>query len=204
MFKKIFAVLTAAALTLCMAGCSEYVMTEDDLAVYESIQGYWAADAGTDYNEFDEDGSLIAMTVVEFTDDFNYLMHVCYVKQGFALSYPPVKYSIEKKLFKVMTDGVASHAQLSVSEDGQTLYWYANDKTETYIRLSAEEAEYFGIPEYSAEAWVTDENGNYISEINMDVYDTEDSDAADTEDNAAAQAAVNSYEQSKPFGRAAE
>ncbi|MBD5144557.1 MAG: hypothetical protein HDT21_01340 [Ruminococcus sp.] len=202
MFKKIFAVLTAAALTLCMAGCSEYVMTEDDLAIYESIQGYWAADAGTDYNEFDEDGSLIAMTVVEFTDDFNYLMHICYVQQGFALSYPPVKYSIEKKLFKVMTDGVASYAQLSVSEDGQTLYWYANDKTETYIRLSAEEAEYFGIPEYSAESWVTDENGNYINETDMEALDSESE--ADTEDNAAAQAAVNFYEQSNLFGEAAD
>ncbi|MDE6598491.1 MAG: YgdI/YgdR family lipoprotein, partial [Oscillospiraceae bacterium] len=207
MFKKFFAVLTAAVLTVCLAGCSEYVMTEDDLAIYESIQGYWAADVGTGYNVFDEDGTLISMSVVEFTDDFNYLIHICYVKQGYALSYPPTKYSFEDKLFKVMTDGVASYAQLSVSDDGQTLYWHTDNKTDTYIRIEQEEAKSLGIPEYSAESWVTDENGSFVNETGAEVYDTEDSDtgasdASDTEDNAAAQAAVNSYGQSKLFGGA--
>lgn len=209
MFKKFFAVLTAAALTLCMAGCSEYVMTEADLAIYESIQGYWAADVGTGYNEFDEDGNLTTMIVVEFTDDFNYLMHVCYVDQGYAVAYPPVKYSFEDKLFKVMKDGVASYAQLSVSDDGQTLYWHTNDKTDTYIRVSKEEATALGIPEYSAESWVTDENGSFVNETGAEVSVTEDSDtgasdAADTEDNAAAQAAVNSYGQRKLSGGSAD
>ncbi|MBD5138769.1 MAG: hypothetical protein HDT24_05610 [Ruminococcus sp.] len=208
MFRKIFAVLTAAALTLCMAGCSEYVMTEDDLAVYESVQGYWAADIGTGYNQFDEDGNLTTMIVVEFTDDFNYLMHVCYIDQGYAVAYPPVKYSFEDKLFKVMTDGVASYAQLSTSEDGQTLYWHTDNKTDTYLRISREEAAALGIPEYSADSWVTDESGNFINETDTEASATDNSDTeapngesdTDTEDNAAAQAAVNSYEQSKLFG----
>ena len=39
MFKKFFVLFAAAVLTVCMAGCSEYVMTEEDLAVYKSIQG---------------------------------------------------------------------------------------------------------------------------------------------------------------------
>ncbi len=164
MLRKILAFIAAAALTVCMAGCSEYVMTEEDLAIYKSIQGYWAADAGTDYNLFDEDGSLKVMTVVEFTNDFNYLMHMCYIDQGYALTYPPVKYSFEDKLFKVMTDGVASYAQLSVSDDGQILYWHTDDKTDTYLKISKEEAANLGVLEYSPEAWVTDENGSFVNE----------------------------------------
>lgn len=178
MLRKIFAFIAAAALTVCMAGCSEYVMTEDDLAVYKSIQGYWAADAGTGYNEFDEDGNLTAMIVVEFTDDFNYLMHICYLDKGYALSYPPVKYSFEDKMFKVVTDGVASYAQLSASADGQTLYWHTDDKTDTYLRVSKEEAANLGIPEYSPESWVTDENGSFVNETTAE---TPVSESTDTE-----------------------
>ncbi len=139
-------------------------MTEEDLAIYKSIQGCWAADVGTGYNEFDENGNLTAMIVVEFTDDFHYLMHICYLDERYALSYPPVKYSFEDKMFKVETNGVASYAQLSVSDDGQTLYWHTDDKTDTYLKISKEEATNLGVPEYSPEAWVTDENGEFVSE----------------------------------------
>lgn len=182
MLKKIFAVLLAAALTVCMAGCSGYVMTEEDLAIYKSIQGYWAADVSTGYNEFDGDGNLTAMTAVEFTDDFHYLMHVCLIDQGYALTYPPVKYSFEDKMFKVVTDGVASYAQLSVSEDGQTLYWHTDDKTDTYIRISKEDAAALGIPEYSAESWVTDENGSFVNETTAEdpVSESADTEVSDS------------------------
>ncbi len=162
MLRRIFAFM--AALTVCLAGCSDYVMTEEDLAIYKSIQGCWAADVGTGYNEFDENGNLTAMIVVEFTDDFHYLMHICYLDERYALSYPPVKYSFEDKMFKVETNGVASYAQLSVSDDGQTLYWHTDDKTDTYLKISKEEATNLGVPEYSPEAWVTDENGEFVSE----------------------------------------
>ncbi len=104
------------------------------------------------------------MIVVEFTDDFHYLMHICYLDERYALSYPPVKYSFEDKMFKVETNGVASYAQLSVSDDGQTLYWHTDDKTDTYLKISKEEATNLGVPEYSPEAWVTDENGEFVSE----------------------------------------
>lgn len=164
MLRKIFALVAAAAMLICLSGCSDYVMTEEDLAIYKSIQGYWAADVGTGYNEFDENGNLTAMIVVEFTDDFHYLMHICYLDQRYALAYPPVKYSFEDKMFKVETGGVASYAQLSVSDDGQTLYWHTDDKTDTYLRISKEEATNLGVPEYSPEAWVTDENGEFVSE----------------------------------------
>ena len=196
MFKKFFAVFSAVMLTFCLAGCSEYVMTEEDLAIYKSIQGYWAADVSTGYNEFDEDGNLTAMIVVEFTDDFNYLMHICYLDQGYALAYPPVKYSFEDKKFKVMTDGVASFAQVSVSDDGQIMYWHTDEKTDTYRRLDKETAASLGIPEYSAESWVTDENGSFVNETNTEDSVTDNSDTeepngesdTDTKDNAAAQA----------------
>lgn len=164
MLRKIFAIIAAAAVLICLSGCSEYVMTEEDLAIYKSIQGYWAADAGTDYNQFDENGSLKVMTVVEFTDDFNYLMHMCYIDQGYALTYPPVKYSFEDRLFKVMTDGVASYAQLSVSDDGQMLYWHTDNRTDTYLKIDSETALSLGIAEYNPKTWVTDENGSYITE----------------------------------------
>ncbi len=207
MFKKFFAVLTAAALTLCMAGCSEYVMTEEDLAIQKSLVGYWAADVGTGYNEFAEDGTLTGMTVVEFTEDFHYLMHICLIKDGYSLSYPPTAYSFEKKQFKVVTDGVASFAKVSVSDDGQTMYWVTDEKTDTWLRIDKETAAALGIPEYSTESWVTDESGNFVNETNMgapvtDNSDTDAPNANDTEDNAAAQAAVNSYGESKLSGGA--
>ncbi len=41
MLRRIFAFMAAAALTVCLAGCSDYVMTEEDLAIYKSIQGCW-------------------------------------------------------------------------------------------------------------------------------------------------------------------
>lgn len=193
MLRRIFAFMAAAALTVCLAGCSDYVMTEEDLAIYKSIQGCWAADAGTGYNEFDENGNLTAMIVVEFTDDFHYLMHICYLDERYALSYPPVKYSFEDKMFKVETNGVASYAQLSVSDDGQTLYWHTDDKTDTYLKISKEEATNLGVPEYSPEAWVTDENGEFVSEsaavsgsesdlgTEAPVTDSSASDSSDTE-----------------------
>lgn len=164
MLKKFFAFFAAAALTVCMAGCSDYVMTEEDLAIQKSLVGYWAADVSTGYNEFSENGELTAMTAVEFTDDFHYLMHICLIEQGYALTYPPVSYSFEDRKFKVVNEGVASFAQVSVSDDGQIMYWHTDEKTDTYRRLDAETAAGLGIPEYSAESWVTDENGDYVNE----------------------------------------
>lgn len=211
MFKKFFAVLTAAALTLCMAGCSKYVMTEEDLAIQKSLVGYWAADVGTGYNVFSEDGTLTEMMVVEFTEDFHYLMHPVLISEGYSLSYPPVAYSFEKKQFKVVTDGVASFAKVSVSDDGQTMYWVTNEKTDTWLRIDKDTASSLGIPEYSAESWVTDENGDFVNETTEasvsenSATEAPDGDSdTDTEDNAAAQAAVNSYGQSRLFGETAD
>ncbi|MDE5991729.1 MAG: hypothetical protein K2G87_01625, partial [Oscillospiraceae bacterium] len=178
----------------------------------EITVGYWAADVGTGYNEFAEDGTLTGMLVVEFTEDFHYLMHVCLIKEGYSLSYPPTAYSFEKQQFKVVTDGVASLAKVSVSDDGQTMYWITDEKTDTWVRLDKETAAGLGIPEYSAELWVTDENGNFVNETNMEVSVTDNSATeapngesdTDTEDNAAAQAAVNYYEQSEPYSGTAD
>lgn len=164
MLRKIFAFIAAAALTVGMAGCSDYVMTEEDLAVQKSVEGYWVADASTGYNEFAEDGTLTVMTVVEFTDDFHYLLHKCLLDEGYALTYPPVEYSFEEQKFKVVTDGVPSYARLSVSDDGQVMYWYTDEKTDSYLRLGKEDAASLGVPEYSPEAWVTDENGEFVAD----------------------------------------
>ncbi|MCM1024140.1 MAG: hypothetical protein NC395_08800 [Prevotella sp.] len=170
MVKKVFAFI-AAAMLICLSGCSEYVMTEEELALQKSLVGYWAADVDTGYNEFSEDGALTGMMVVEFTDDFHYLVHSCLLDQGYALTYPPIDYSFEDMKFKVMVDGVASFARLTVSDDGQIMYWHTDDKTDTYRRLDKDMAASLGVPEYSAESWVTDENGDYVG----------DSSAADTQ-----------------------
>lgn len=164
MLKRIFAIIAAAAVLICLSGCSDYVMTAEDLALQKSLVGYWAADVDTGYNEFAEDGSLTVMTVVEFTDDFHYLLHSCILDDGYALTYLPVEYSFEDLKFKVVTKGVASYAKVSVSDDGQTMYWHTDEKTDTYLRIDKETAAGLGIPEYSPESWVTDENGDLVTE----------------------------------------
>ncbi len=159
MIKKFAAVFTAVVMTLALAGCSgKYVMTEEDLALQKSIEGYWAADVSTGYNTFDENGNLTCMVVIEFTDDFNYLMHNCLLDEGYSLSYSPVPYSFEDKMFKVVNEGVPSYARVSVSEDGNTMYWVTDEKTDTYLRLDKETAASLGIPEYTPEMWTETES----------------------------------------------
>ncbi|MGN0674784.1 MAG: hypothetical protein ACI4KG_03480 [Oscillospiraceae bacterium] len=149
MIKKIAAFFTAVVMALALAGCSgEYVMTEEDLALQKSIEGYWAADTSTDYNTFDENGNLICLVVIEFTDDFNYIMHNCMINERYSMSYPPIPYSFEDKMFKVVNEGVPSYAKVSVSSDGSTMYWITDEGTDTYMRLDKETATSFGIPEY--------------------------------------------------------
>ncbi len=154
---KILKKLTAAAVALVtavsMTGCSDYVMTEKDLAKQKSIEGFWAADDSTGYNSYNENGDLTIMIVIEFTDDFHYLMHQCMLSDGYALSYEPVTYSFEDEKFKVMVDDVPSYAAVDVSEDGQTMYWRTDEKTDIYLRMTEEKAREFGIPEYDLESW---------------------------------------------------
>ncbi|MDE5860503.1 MAG: YgdI/YgdR family lipoprotein, partial [Oscillospiraceae bacterium] len=154
--KKILTAILAAVMLMCFAGCSDYVMTEDDLAKQKSIEGYWAADDSTGYNSYDENGNITQMIVVEFTEDFKYLLHTCDLQSGYVMTYDPISYSFENKNFKVIDDGVASFAKVSVSEDGKTMNWTANDKTDIYIRVTKEAAAELGIPEYDPERWNTE------------------------------------------------
>lgn len=156
--KKIFAVVVSAVMLICMAGCSGgYVMTEEDLAVQKSIEGYWLADDSTGYNEYDANGNFLSLTVVEFTSDYKYLLHICMPgdgqASGYVATYDPIAYSFEDKMFKVDVDGVASYAKVSVSEDGQNLYWITDEQTDRYGRLTAEQAAEMGIPEYNPAEW---------------------------------------------------
>ncbi len=165
---KILKKLTAAAVALVtavsMTGCSDYVMTEKDLAKQKSIVGFWAADDSTGYNSYNESGALTSMVVIEFTDDFHYLMHQCLLDEGYALSYEPVAYSFEDEKFKVMVEGVPSYAEVSVSGDGQTMYWRTDEKTDTYLRMTEEKAREFGVPEYDPEMWKETESGSDSSD----------------------------------------
>lgn len=159
MFKKITAAAVALIITVCIAGCSGgYVMTEEDLALQKKIEGYWVADTSTGYNQFDENGNLAVMIVIEFTDSYQYLMHQCFINEGYALSREPIAYSFEEEKFKVMVDGVATYAGVNFSEDGQTMYWITDEKTDTYLKISAEEAYEFGIPEYDPQMWTETES----------------------------------------------
>lgn len=154
MVKKIFAAAVSAAMLICMAGCSgNYVMTEEDIAVQKSIEGCWLADDSTGYNEYDGNGNFLSLTAVEFTSDYKYLIHVCMPgddkASGYVMTYDPVAYSFEDKMFRVDIDGIASYARVSVSEDGQTLYWITDEQTDRYKKLTKEQTAEMGIPEYN-------------------------------------------------------
>ncbi|MDE6133202.1 MAG: YgdI/YgdR family lipoprotein, partial [Oscillospiraceae bacterium] len=125
MSKKILAAVISAVMLICMAGCSgNYVMTEEDLAVQKSIEGCWLADDSTGYNSYDGNGNFLSLTAVQFTEDYKYLLHVCMPgdgqASGYVMTYDPIAYTFEDKMFRVEIDGVASYARVSVSEDGQT------------------------------------------------------------------------------------
>lgn len=165
MAKKILTAVLAAAMLMCLAGCSDYVMTAEDLAKQKSIEGCWAADDSTGYNDYDENGNITQMLVVEFTEDFKYMIHICDLEEGYVMTYDPIEYSFKDENFKVVVDGVASYARVSVNEDGSTMRWITDDKTDLYQRVSEEAAAALGIPEYDPESWNTeatseDENGD--------------------------------------------
>lgn len=162
MLKKILAAVISAAMLICMAGCSgKYVMTEEDLAVQKSIEGLWYADDSTGYNEYDENGNCTALTVVEFTNDYKYLLHTVLPgddqASGYVMTNTPIDYTFEDKTFKVDVDGVASYAKVTVSEDGSKMYWITDAKTDTYNRLTSEQAAEMGIPAYDPAAWTETE-----------------------------------------------
>lgn len=157
MLKKIIAVMLAAVFAVMLAGCSnEYVMSDEDLALQRSLEGYWMASASTGYNTYDENGNVTVLVVVEFTDDFKYFLHECDLASGFIATYDPVSYTFEDKKFKVDVNGAYSYAAVSVSEDGQTMYWINDNLTDMYERLSEDDAKALGIPEYDREKWSTE------------------------------------------------
>ena len=156
--KKIFASVVSAVMLICMAGCSgKYVMTEEDIAVQKSIEGRWLADDSTGYNEYDGNGNFLSLTAIEFTSDYKYLVYECMPgdgqASGYVRTYPPTAYSFEDKMFRVDVDGIASYARVSVSEDGQTLYWITDEQTDKYNRLTDEQTAALGIPQYDPAVW---------------------------------------------------
>lgn len=173
MAKKILAAIFAAAVLLCTAGCSkEYVMTEKDLALQKSAEGFWLADDSTGYNEYDQYGNFTSLTVVEFTNDFKYLLHTCLPGDGNADGYvatnSPIGYTIEKEYFKVVINGEASYAIVSFSDDGQTMYWKTNEATDIFHRLSDEDINKYGIPAYNPAKWTETESGTDNTESESD------------------------------------
>lgn len=182
MSKKILASVLAAVMLICLAGCSDYVMTAEDLEKQKSIEGCWAADDSTGYNRYDESGNIIQMLVVEFTDDFKYMIHTCNLQEGYVMTYDPIEYSFEDEKFKVVVDGAASYARVSVNEDGSTMRWITDDKTDLYQRVSEEAAAALGIPEYDPERWNTEatyesESGD-VSESSEEAAGSEKAEAA--------------------------
>ena len=175
MFKKIFAAkrilasAAAAVIAISMSGCSKYEMTEEDLALQESLVGFWAADNSTGYNEFDENGKITKMTAVQFTDDFHYLLYYYYSaasaeEPSYVATNRPVSYTIENGKFRVDVKGLASYAAIRISDDGYTMSWITDEKTDTYIKFSDEEAADLGFPEYDPEMWKNLETASDISE----------------------------------------
>ena len=159
MGKKIITVMLAAVFAVLLSGCSDYVMTAEDLAVQRSIEGYWFADASTGYNSYDEEGYPTELLVVEFTSDFKYFLHTCYVDEGYTMTDPPISYSFRDEMFTVDVDGTPAYARVSVSSDGQIMKWITDSQTDTYIRMDEEMARAFGIPEYNGEDDGSDDPG---------------------------------------------
>lgn len=158
MSKKIFAAVVSAIMLVCMAGCSDYVMTEKDIAKQRAMVGYWAANDSTGYNAYDADGNLTNVMVVQFTEDYKYLTYDCDLVSQFTSTYEPIGYTIEDENFRVDVKGVASYAKVTISDDGETMSWYTNEKTDIYNRLSEEAAAAMGIPEYDPDMWNTETN----------------------------------------------
>lgn len=168
--KKIFAAVVSAVMLICPAGCSgNYVMTDEDIAVQKSIEGYWLADDSTGYNEYDGNGNFVSLTAVEFTSDYKYLLHVCMPgdgeADGYVMTYDPVAYSFEDKMFKVDVDGTPNYARVSVSEDSQILYWITEDQTDRYNRLTEEQAIELGISPYDPAAWEETETNSEAEDV---------------------------------------
>lgn len=189
MLKKFFAAMVSAVMLICLSGCSgKYVMTEEDIAVQKSIEGFWYADDSTGYNEYDDYGNCTALTVVEFTNDYNYLVHTVLPgdeqADGYVMTNIPIKYTFEDKTFKVDVDGVASYAKVSVSEDGSKMFWITDECTDTYNRLTEEQATSMGITPYTPEAWTeTEPVSESVPEDggNTDSTDGSETTAAETE-----------------------
>jgi len=201
--KMITAAIAAAAVALSLAGCSDYVMTEEDLAVQKSIEGFWAADIDTGYDKFDESGNLVMVVVFEFTEDFKYIMHECFVNDRSTLVYDPIEYSFEDGNFRVVTDGRVAYAKINVSDDGQTMYWITDGKTETYKRITEEKAEELGIIPYDPESDAGSEDterGSDSSDNSADTSASESgSDSPDTDKNgASAEAAAMAFTPAEP------
>jgi len=169
--------------------------------VQRQLLGFWAADDSTGYNTYDENGTLSCMVVIEFTDDFHYLMYECMLNDEYSLTYEPVAYSIEDKRFRVEVDGLGALAAVTFSEDGQTMYWQSGNKTDIYLRMTEEKARELGIPEYNPAQWTETESGtdnsdaSGTSDTSDTTADSDSSDGSDTEaeDGEAAEAAALTF-----------
>lgn len=186
--KKIFAAVVSAVMLICMAGCSgNYVMTEEDIAVQKSIEGCWAADESTGYNEYDGNGTPLSITAVQFTSDYKYLLYICMLGEGgtagYVMTYDPIAYSFEDKLFRVDVDGVPTYARISVSEDGQTLYWITDEQTDRYNRLTDEQATEIGIPPYDPAYWEEKKNSKEESVTESETGDVTESETGSVSEN---------------------
>lgn len=182
MIKKITVFFVSLVMCLALAACSdEYVMTAEDLAIQEAMVGYWTADDSTGLNSYNAEGELIGAVIVEFTDDFNYLIHLCDVETGYVTTYPPVKYSIEDELFKVIEDGAAYYAKVRVNSDEKKLYWITDEETLVYFETSEEIVKLFGIPEYNPDEWV--DGTDTVTEIPESVTVSESEAPSETTNN---------------------
>lgn len=163
------AVVICLVMAAVFSSCSgNYVMTEKDLALQNSLVGYWAAGNNTGYNTYDENGNIAVMLVVEFTEDFSYILYECHIDEGYVLSYDPINYTFEDEKFRVDVDGVPSYAAVTISEDGQSMYWITDEKTDRYERMEESGAIALGIPEHSGTDQTEQDTGSSVPESGSD------------------------------------
>lgn len=136
-------IMTALMLTACSKE-EQVDYTEAENALQASLVGYWTDDIELFEKTVAEENA--AVSVLEFTDNYNYLWHECDFAEWQIKTYEPMEYSFEELMIKIDNNGEDAFAKLELSSDGETLYWITDEHTYDYTRVSEDVMKKIGVP----------------------------------------------------------
>ncbi len=136
-------IMTALMLTACSKE-EQVDYTEAETALQASLVGYWTDDIELFEKTVAEENA--AVSVLEFTDNYNYLWHECDFAEWQIKTYEPTEYSFEELMIKIDNNGEDAFAKLELSSDGETLYWITDEHTYDYTRVSEDVMKKIGVP----------------------------------------------------------